>query len=551
MSQKKQSFMMNVGIILFSQMMVKVLGMVYRMVITNIDGFGDAGNGFYSTGYQVYTLLLALSSVGIPTAIAKMVAEEREKGNPELAHRIFRVALGLFGAIGLILSLLLFFGADVIARRVIQMDGVQMTLQTLAPSIFFVCVSSVINGYFQGMQDMKSTGTAQILEQIVKCTLTILFVALAAGGKPEVLSALATTATTLSTISSFGYVVLYYRKYGRKGEKKEKTTVKLSSVKQLAKTILLISLPFSLGSFVTAMNRLVDTATITRGIKSAFFDGIPKVFGGNAVAMPTAVQLNDEAVRLSGILSKSDTLVNLPLAVNVALATVLVPAITAAFARNDQKEAGEKISVSMLLSILIVVPCALGFIALGQPIYRLIYPAAAEGYQLLQLSAFSLVFMALNQTMYGILQGMGKIYLPAVSLIAGCAVKILLNLALIRIPSIHIYGAVISSVICQAVSFAICLYPIRRSIQIRFGRHIVKPVVAGLCMGGAAFGIYQGLYTVLHSNLIALVAAIFAAVLIYFGLIAKMEILNAEEYRMIPGGEKLYEFLHRKDNKTA
>lgn len=542
--QKKQSFMMNVGIILFAQILVKVLGMVYRMVITNIDGFGDAGNGFYSTGYQVYILLLALSSVGIPTAIAKMVAEVREKGNLQLAHQIFKVALGLFGVIGLGLSLLLFFGADFIARQVIQMEGVQLTLKALAPSIFFVCVSSVINGYFQGMQNMKSTGTAQVLEQVVKCTLTILFVALAAGGQPEILAALATTATTLSTISSFCYVTVFYRK---KSEKVDKTPISFAAVKQLSKRILWIALPFSLGSIVTAVNRLIDTATITRGIKSAFLNGIPAVFGGHTIPLPNAIQLNDEAVRLTGILSKSDTLINLPLAVNVALATVLVPAITAAVTRGDKKEEREKISLSMLLSVLVVVPCALGFVALGQPIYRLIYPAATEGFELLQLSAVALVFMALNQTMYGILQGMGRIYLPAVSLIAGCTVKIILNILLIRIPSIHIYGAVISSIACQLVSFFICLYPLRHSLQLQPVKHLVKPLAAGLCMGGAAFGIYQGLYAVLQSNLIALLAAMLGAVLVYFGLVATMGILSREEYKLIPGGEKLYTLLHRKE----
>lgn len=535
MQQKKQSFMRNVGIILFAQILVKLLGMIYRMVITNIDGFGDAGNGFYSAGYQVYILLLALSSVGIPAAIAKLVAQEREAGRPAEAQRIFQVALWLFAGIGLSLSLFLFFGADVIARRVIQMEGLQGTLRALAPSILFVCVSSVINGYFQGMQNMRSTGTSQVLEQIVKCTLTILFVALAAGGKPETLAALATLATTLSTISSFCYLAFFYRK------RKERVPAAAGgmSTGQLAKNILLISLPFSLGSLVTAVNRLIDTATITRGIKSAFAGGIPAIFGGEGAVHPTAVQLNHEAVRLSGMLSKSDTLINLPLAVNVALATVLIPAITAAFVRGDRKDAKEKISLSMLLSVLVVVPCACGFAVLGKPIYRFIYPAAFQGYDLLQLSAVSLVFMALNQTMYGALQGMGRIYLPAVSLSAGCAVKIILNIMLIRIPAVHIYGAVISSIACQLTSFFICIAGLSGCISLDPLRHLGKPLIAGGCMSAAAYGIYQGLDYALGSNLIALAAAMAGAVIVYGGLVLRMQILSPEEYALLPGGEKL------------
>ena len=70
--ENTQSFMNNVTIILISQVLVKVLGMVYRIVITNIDGFGDEGLGFYNVGFQIYTLLLAISSVGIPNAISKI-----------------------------------------------------------------------------------------------------------------------------------------------------------------------------------------------------------------------------------------------------------------------------------------------------------------------------------------------------------------------------------------------------------------------------------------------------------------------------------------------
>ncbi|MBQ7794722.1 MAG: oligosaccharide flippase family protein, partial [Clostridia bacterium] len=98
--ENKQSFMNNVAIILFAQLAVKVLGLVYRMVITNIDGFQDLGNGYYTAGYNVYTLLLALSSVGIPNAISKMTAERIALGDNRGAHRIFKTALALFSFVG-------------------------------------------------------------------------------------------------------------------------------------------------------------------------------------------------------------------------------------------------------------------------------------------------------------------------------------------------------------------------------------------------------------------------------------------------------------------
>ena len=72
---KANSFMKNVVMLIFSQLLIKVLGLVYKLVITNIEGFGDTGLGYYSAGYQIYALLLTLSSIGIPSVISKLVSE--------------------------------------------------------------------------------------------------------------------------------------------------------------------------------------------------------------------------------------------------------------------------------------------------------------------------------------------------------------------------------------------------------------------------------------------------------------------------------------------
>ena len=203
--EKSRSFMGNVAIILFAQIMVKVLGMVYRMVITNIDGFGKTGNGFYNAGFQVYTVLLAISSVGIPNAIAKMVSERGALNDWAGAHRIFKTALWLFSVIGLICTVVLYAGADFIAVHIMNMDGAQYVMRALSPSLFFVCISSVIRGYFQGLNDMRATSLSQMLEQVFKCTLTIAFVILTAGNMPFIMQFLTKT-TMLYNGDSFNSV---------------------------------------------------------------------------------------------------------------------------------------------------------------------------------------------------------------------------------------------------------------------------------------------------------------------------------------------------------
>ena len=571
--EKTHSFMGNVAIILFAQIMVKVLGLVYRMVITNIDGFGNTGNGFYNAGFQVYTVLLAISSVGIPNAIAKMVSERAALNDYRGAHRVFASALRLFAVIGIICSVILFAGSDFIAVHIMNMDGAQYVMRALAPSLFFVCISSVIRGYFQGLSDMRATSFSQMLEQVFKCSLTIIFVILTVGvmpkamqfltritllyapdgvTPPEIMAAWANFASSAATVISFVYLLIFYlRRRATINERIKNSTgeTETASSKKLMKMILMLSVPISLASIITAVNRVVDLATITRGIEIAFAGGIPEIAGAAAIANPTAAQLNTAAVTLSGMLSKSDTLFNMPLAVNIAFATVLVPSISGAIAKGETKEASEKTSYSVLISILIILPCAIGYMVLAEPIYNIIYPATPDGYDLLSLMSVALVFSALTQTITGALQGIGKVYVPAVSILIGCVFKVVLNITLIRIPSVNIYGAAISSIVCQIVAFLINFFVLIRYIPVKlsFGKYIAKPLVSGIVMGGVAFGMYALLSSVMSAgyinNLIATIVSIGVSAVIYFGLVFGLRIMSKDDILLLPAGGRILKLL--------
>lgn len=572
-NKQTQSFMGNVAIVLFAQLMVKILGMVYRMVLVNIDGFGDAGNGYYTIGFQVYTVLLAISSVGIPNAIAKMVSERAALGDYKGAHNIFKSAFLLFAVIGAVCTAFLYFGANFVADVIIEKDAAQYVMRALAPSIFFVCVSSVIRGYFQGLNDMNATSRSQILEQVFKCGLTIVFVVATVGAMPivmqalthtlmiypsslsnatppEIMAAWANAATSVATLISFIYLIFFYLK--RKSGIME--NIRQSAVESLKesrgavmKSILMLSIPISLASIITAVNRVIDTATITRGIEIAFAGGIPAYAGKAAIPRPTVDQLSDYAIILAGRLSKSDTLINMPLALNVAFSTVLVPAISGALAKGDKEGASNKITYSFLISILLILPCAIGYIALAEPIYKLIYPNAYLGSDLLALMAISMVFGALIQTMSGALQGLGKVLVPAIGLVAGCIIKIILNIVLIRQTSINIYGAAISSIACQMAAFAVCYIILARYMKLNISvkKYIIKPILASGIMGIAAWATYKAVMAVCHSNIIAVAFAIIIAVIAYVILIVILKILNDDEIKMLPAGNKLYKLLKK------
>ena len=139
MSKKyKETFKQSVLALLISQIIVKVLGLVYKLYLTNRNGFGDEGNAISTAGYQVYALILSFTSVGIPGAISRLVAERSSVGDHKGAYRIFKVSIVLFSIIGLCGSLTLALFAEQIANNYLKIPEAKLSIIALAPSVFFL-----------------------------------------------------------------------------------------------------------------------------------------------------------------------------------------------------------------------------------------------------------------------------------------------------------------------------------------------------------------------------------------------------------------------------
>ena len=401
-SANKETFMQSVITLIFSQVLIKLLGLVYNLYLTNREGFGDRGNGIVSASYQIYALLLTISSIGVPNAISKLVSERVAIGDHKGAHRIFKIAFATFAVIGLVGTLMLFFGAHLIAVEWLQIPESEMTLVALSPAIFFVAIASVMRGYFNGRQQIKATARSQSLEQVFKTALTIILVeivAIVSNVSTEWMAAGATLATTLATMVGFGYLYLYYKVRRKEIAQEIKSTVnyKYERVRSIVKKIVLVSLPIAITAILSSVNKNIDSFTVVRSLKEFLPD--------------------DVAVSQYGILGgKVDTLTSLPLSINVAFATALVPAISAAKAKKDRKTIKQKTKFSLLVSMLIGLPCTVGMCIFAGPILNLLYPNASDGTVILQISSLTILFTILDQTINGALQGYGLLRVPAISL---------------------------------------------------------------------------------------------------------------------------------------
>ena len=529
--EKKDGFMKGVLALMVSQVLIKLLGLISKIFLTNKKGFGDVGNGIYGSGYQIYAMLLTISSIGVPNAISKLISEKVAVEDYKGAHRIFKIALATFGIIGLTGTLILFLGAGAIANS-IEVPEAMLSLQVLSPSVTFVTIASVLRGYFNGLDKVSVTAKSQSLEQVFKTLITIMaveFIGMGTGLNTTFMAAGANLATTLSVLLSFLYILLYYRKFRKIVIPKIKATTnyKYEKVKKIVRNILLVSIPITLSAIMSTLSKIVDIVTVVKGLKTFLPDTLAKAQYGI----------------LSG---KVDTLATLPLSFNIAFATALVPSVSALMAKKDTTTAGKRISLSLLITMIIGLPCTFGMMVFAQPIINLLFPNAPEGGFLLQIFSLTIIFAVLMQTTNGALQGLGRIIVPAVTSFIGVMLKLILNIILVRNPSFGVNGAAVASVVNNFFAFLLSFIVLRRTIKLNlnFMKFIIKPVIATFAMCVCSYYIYTLILCIIPAK-IATILAIAIAFIIYIVMIVILKIFDEDEIIMIPYGTKIYKMLQK------
>lgn len=533
---RKQSFMQGIMTLMFSQVLIKILGLIYKLYLTNKKGFGDAGNAIYNSGFQIYALLLTISSIGVPNAVAKLISEKLSVGDTRGAKKIFKVALVFFSIIGFSGSLILFLSSRFVADVWLQIPEARLTLMILAPSIFFVSLISVLRGYFNGYQNMRPMAESQTIEQLSKTIFTIFIVELICffrgyQGTTDIMAAGANLATTIATFISFVYLLHLYRK----NEKYDTENTNVNHFKRIktvniVKKIIIIAMPLTLSAILGSLNKNIDSITVVRGLKNF---------------------MSEEQAKIQyGILSgKIDTLVTLPLSFNIAFATALVPAIAAEKAKEDNIGIQKRISFSMLVTILIGLPCSIGMAIFAKPILEMLFPNASRGEFIYQISSISIIFITIEQTVNGALQGLGKVNTPVISLSVGVVVKLILNSILVKInPETFIFGGVagaaISTAVCHVISMTISFIMLKKNVNIKFkiSKFVVKPIIACLLMGISSIYIYNLLKRIIMQN-IAILLTIIIAIVIYVISLIIIKVFDRDELYMLP--------LYRKISKKA
>lgn len=528
MEKKKVSFVQGAAILGIAGLIVKVIGAAFRIPLANTIGL--IGTSYYDTAYPYYSWLLVISSSGLPTAISKMVSERVTLGDYRGAHRVFTTAMQILCCIGLLTSILMFFGSDYIAR-LHMLPEAAYCFKALAPALFFVALMCAYRGYMQGMQQMVPTAISQVVEQVGKLAvgLTLAFMLLDAG--PEYAAMGALIGVTVSELLALIYVMLSYRRRWPKIRARLERSVR-REVEPVAGRLIAIALPITIGASISPLSSVVDSALIIR---------ILLKLGYAKETAQTAFSLMRTNVA---------TLTNMPGVLTMALAMSLVPAISAFSAKRDHAGVQDTARLGLKLALIIGLPCAVGLFVLASPILAMLYPNLTEGeltlaVDLMHTSSIGVIFLSLVQSMTGVIQGMGKPNVPVFNLFIGFVLKVASLLALMNIPQINIQGAAVSTVVCYAFAgIADTIYVIRRA-KLRLGLVdvLLKPVLSSGVMGFVVFMIYSFMQEMEHQVLPTL-AAVAVGVFAYGVMAIYFRFFTREELAYIPGGQRIRKLMY-------
>ncbi len=527
---KKQSFLHGAALLAGATAIVKIIGALYKIPLQRV--IGNAGFGYFSTAYEIYTVLLLISTTGLPVAMSRLISQANSLGNYRQVRKVYRVSRAFFLLIGLISTLIMALGCNWLAARLGQ-PSAWFAILCLAPCALLMGILSTYRGFFQGQGNMLPTSISQVIEAVFKLIVGLIAafalakytnsMALAAGG--------AILGVTFSCLISAGYLANCLNKAYR--ELPEGSDPVLST-SQTAKGLLAIAVPITIGSAGMQFLTLLET-----GI---YMDRLLGTLG-----LPQATVDN-----MKGVYNMAQTVYNMPVSFIAPITISIIPAITACLTTDDSKGAKATCESAARITGLLSLPCALGLMVLSKPIMALLGGYAGEDLalasRLMSLLGISVFLHAVVQLTNAIMQANGRATIPVVNTLVCGAARLGMVYVLVGNPAIGLLGVPIGTALCNLAIAVLNLICIRRVVpqKCAIAANVIRPLIPGLLMSAVAYGSWQLILRLLGENCSRIIQCggpIVLAGCVYLVSAVWLKSITREDCMLLPKGEKIARLL--------
>ncbi|MBE6023023.1 MAG: polysaccharide biosynthesis protein [Cellulosilyticum sp.] len=508
----------------------RVIGFLYRIPIQKI--IGNVGQGLYGDAYQIYTFILTVTAIAMPSALSKLIAESETLKRYGQSEQIFRMAVKYATLCALLLGGLIFFGADVISDVAFPGDDIGGAIRVFAPTAVIATFIASLRGYFQGLGDMKPTAISQIFEQIVNVIVSI--------GLAYYFSKISIHLGVIGSCigTAVGAIIALVILGGHyKQVRKERSFIAYKALsvedeRKMLKKLLHNLVPIIVSTSVFAVMSIIDFAMISHLLPDAIMK-LQEIGETYFIPIKSLEGLDIKTIvqNLKGQYSfQYNTFINIPVSLILQLAVASIPALSADMVSGDCKAVNQKMNMIMKTGMLFATPASIAFMIFGVPMMQLILGSSASGGELLAVGGIGMIGITIAQLTAGILQGIGKAKRACIHAVIACIVKVIFNFVLMRIPQLNIFSVVIATGICYlvySIMNVVYLYKVVVS-RILWKEVLVKPLFCSVIMGIGAYSVFKLLCILSIPVRISMLLTIPFAISLYYRLARRVHIMLPE-----------------------
>lgn len=557
-TSKKQTFLHGAALLAIATAVVKIIGALYKIPLQEV--IGKEGYAYFTTAYDIYTVLLLISTAGLPVAMSRMVSQASTQGHYNQVRQIYKVSRVIFLTLGILSTVIMAIGCKALANTMNQPNA-WFAIICLAPCALFMGLISTYRGFFQGQGNMRPTSNSQMIEAVLKlvvglvAAIAILYmtgdIAMAAGG------------AILGVTVGCAVSVIYLRaKQGSEHTQMPRTAEPVDGFGTTAKKLLSIAVPITIGTAGLQLLTVLEIGLYMDQLVELIGDGQYGQFAKDIIIsnlkpdeVVTVAELNQRAAtHIKGIYDMAKTIYNMPCAFIIPITVSVIPAITANLTLKKDRDVKQTEESAARITGLLSMPCAVGLSVLSVPIMSLLAGCKGEelnlGGWLMAIMGCNVFFYAIIQYTAAVMQAHDKAHIPVIHTLICGAARLLIVYILSGNPYIGILAAPIGTGLCFLAIGTLNLLAIRRMVPQKPAllRNLLRPLLSAVIMGVAVYGTYflLGQFFTAASRLHAVIlcgAPIAVGAIVYFVCVIVFKAIKKEDCLLLPKGDKIAKLL--------
>jgi len=494
---RKSSFIYGAMILAAVNFIVRFIGFTYKIILSR--QIGAEGIGLFQIASPVLMFFITFTTAGIPIAVSKLVAAQKALRDDLGCKKVLRSALFLAFSLSSVFIVIIVLFRQFICTNILKNDDIYYLIIMLSPAIMIISIASVIRGYFYGLKKVSPPGIAQILEQLSRIIFVLATVRYFQPIGPRLGAIIAVVGISVGEIFGLLWLVFHYWKYSKS---QIYLPMKSQSYMSLLSKIFYIAAPITISRLIGMIMQLANAVLIPQKLAEAGYT-------------------SQEAVAIFGkVMGMSMPILFLPFTVTSALVINIIPNLSEGLEKKRFASMKNDISLCLRIALLISIPLTVIYVLFSKPIAMALYNDADVG-RYISILGFSTVFMSLQSTLSGILNGLGKQVTATINGLIGACFQLGATLFLVGNPSYGINGFFIGFIASSFITSTLNFIGLNKviSINISLMDFAIKPMFASLCSTISILLVYTYLLGINIKSIVILIVSLGLGLFVYIALL--------------------------------